>query len=104
VTTKCARADPKAVADVNRFLKQAFRGEVLAENSPRKVYSRKFLAPGWVVLRWIRVNGFIDSSMHGQVRLLITLQVELRDSHPALHRFLEDRSANCLSLPLDFAR
>jgi hypothetical protein len=33
---KMCRADPKAVADVNRFLKQAFRGGVLAENSPRK--------------------------------------------------------------------
>jgi hypothetical protein len=39
------RTDPKAVADVNRFLKQAFPREVLAENSPRKVYSRKFFAP-----------------------------------------------------------
>jgi hypothetical protein len=32
---KLCRADPKAVTNVNRFLKQAFRCEVLAENSPR---------------------------------------------------------------------
>src|SRR5438477_363763 len=97
-------ADLKAVADVNRFLNQAFRREVLTENPVRKVCSRKFLAPRWVMLRWIRVNGLIDSAMHGQVRLLITVQVELRDSHPALHRFLEDRSANQLPFPFDVTR
>jgi hypothetical protein len=36
------RAD-KAVADVNRFLKHAFRREVLTENAARKVHSRKLI-------------------------------------------------------------
>jgi hypothetical protein len=57
------RADAKAVADVNRFLNQAFRREVLAENAAWKVYSREFLAPRWVMLRRIRVDSLIDSSM-----------------------------------------
>src|SRR5438552_18222158 len=58
---KMCRADAKAVADVNRFLNQAFRREVLAETAVRKVYSRQFLSPRWVMLRRTRVNSLIDS-------------------------------------------
>src|SRR5438477_12905577 len=95
------RADAKAVADVNRFLNQAFRREVLAENAVRKVYSREFLAPRRVMLRRIRVNSLFDSSFHGQVRLLISVQADLRATHPPLHRTLADTPMNYLPHPID---
>jgi hypothetical protein len=68
---KFGRADAKAVADVNRFLKQTRRCKVFTESSPRKVYARKFLAPEGVMFRWIGLNSLIDSSMDGKVRLPI---------------------------------
>src|SRR5438045_2925267 len=89
---------------MKRFLEQAFCCEVLAENSPREVHARKLPAPERIMLRRIGISRLIDSSVHGQVRLLIALQVELRNSNPARHWRLEYRRADNSPVPFYFAR
>src|SRR5262249_44200708 len=57
-----------------------------------------------VMLRRIGVNSLIDSSVHCQVRLLIPIYIELRNSNSTHNGLLENGSANNLPFPCDFPR
>ena len=64
---KLCRPNPEAITNVNSFLEQALRCEVLAERSPGQIYARNFLAPEFVMLRWVDIDCLMDPTMHGEV-------------------------------------
>jgi hypothetical protein len=55
------------------------------------------------VLGWININRLIDSSVHSKITLLISFQIESRNSYAAGHCCLENGSADKLSLPFNLA-
>src|SRR6266567_5141633 len=97
-------ADTVAVANPDIILQQPLRREVLPECAPGQFRIRQFATPKVVVLRRVRVHGFFQSAVNGQIRLLVALDVVTRDVHAVGHRRLEDGSLDTASTPLHLTR
>jgi len=93
----------KSVPNVNPVFQQPFRGQILPECSPWKVSAGNLIAPKCVVLRWVGINRLLDSTVNGEIGLLVTLNVQSHDSNATRHRCLEYRRSNDLAAPLDVA-
>ncbi len=97
------RAHAKAIADMHAALQQALGRQVLAEHAPGQRHAGQLLAPERVVLGRIRVDRLVLAAVHFEIRLLVALDVEPPDPHPARDRRLEYGRENLLALPFDFA-
>src|ERR1019366_2859251 len=69
-------ADPVMVADARDVFAEYFGREIFAEHAPRQFHLRKFLPPENVVLRGIRVAGFVLPAVNFEVRLAVAIEIE----------------------------
>src|SRR3981189_1318873 len=79
--------------------RQTVRCEVLSKHTHRQLPPRQLFLPIVVMRERIAVNRLVLSTVHGQVRLTVTIQIKFAQSHAARHRFLENSSRNRLPAP-----
>src|SRR5450432_1169590 len=80
------RTYPVAVANPDVFFQQALRSEILAERTPGQFRIWEFATPKIVVLHWIGVYGLLRTAVNGQIRLLVSVDVVMRDICAAGYR------------------
>src|SRR5438132_3149992 len=96
--------DAELIADVDRLFVQPLRSKVLAEHSVRQQQVGKFCLPERIIFRGIDIHRLIPPAVDGQVRLLITVEIELIQHDAAGHRLFIDTGGHRLSVPLHRAR
>src|SRR5438270_6554910 len=67
-------ADLQPVADVKIAFAEAFRGEVLAEHSPRQAHPGQLPAPEIVVLGRVAIHRIVRASMNRQIGLAVSIK------------------------------
>ena len=72
-----SRPHAKTIIDPEISFKKTFRREVLAERSPRQCCPWELAAPVLVVLGGVSVDGLVGAAVYGEVRLAISVEVEL---------------------------
>jgi hypothetical protein len=93
------RSNLKAVSDMYGFIQQTLDREVLPEHAPWEVHFRKLLPPEVVVFGWIGIDSLLRPSMHGEVRLAVSLKIKSPDSHTAFHWLFKDSGSSPFDLP-----
>jgi hypothetical protein len=87
-----------------QFLVQPFRREVLAKHAPLQIHLGELRTPKGVMFARIGVDHLRGTAMHGQIGLLVTLQIQSTERYGASNGFLIDRGGYYPTLPLDLLR
>lgn len=69
-------SDFHAVTNTDRIFQYSLDSQVLSERSPVGKSALEFPFPEFIMLAWIQVDGFVRSSMHSQIGLPVSIQIQ----------------------------
>jgi hypothetical protein len=95
------RSNREHIADVNSVFEHAVNSEIFSKNRQRQIPARKLFLPIIVMSNRIAINGFEFPAMNRQVRLAVSIQVELAQRNPAREGLLENPSLYHFVVPWD---
>ena len=99
MTTTSAEPTEKLVAKMDRVLLQAIGREVFSKNSRRQLAAGQLSLPVVVVCDRVAVNGFVLAAVDAEVRLTVTVQIELAQRDAAFDRLLVDGRGHVSPVP-----
>jgi hypothetical protein len=91
---KSSRPDLDDIPNSGGRFQQAFRRQILTESAPFEFKRRVLLPPEFVVLGWVRVYGLVYATMHGEIGLLIAVQIQSSNLHQPLDWTLVNPSSS----------
>src|SRR5262249_29321963 len=94
-------ADAETVADADGF-QQAFRREILPKHSPGQLLFRELAPPVVVVLDGIGVDRLLRSTVDGEIRLAVALEIQKGHTDGTFDRLLENAGGDSATVERNF--
>src|SRR5438034_2740270 len=98
------RSNLEMVANMYSFFQKPCDCEVLTEHPPGQFHLRKLLSPERVMVRWISIDGLLQSTMDSEICLAIPFKIQAPHSDPTFHCLFKNSSLHRLAFPDHFSR